>query len=72
MAKERMRLADAPDLMDPRHVMALTGLNRNTVYTYLRAGVIPNVRVGRRFLIPKAAFVQWLEKGAARNGGDAA
>lgn len=37
------------------------GLNRNTIYREVRSGRIPSVRVGDRFLIPKAAFEKWLE-----------
>ncbi len=37
------------------------GLNRNTIYRQVRAGLIPSVKVGDRYLIPRSAFDKWLE-----------
>ncbi|MCC6586233.1 MAG: excisionase family DNA-binding protein [Bryobacterales bacterium] len=31
------------------------------IYKHLRAGTIPSIRVGRKFMIPKAALQKWLE-----------
>ena len=49
----------------------LMGLSRGLMYDALHRGEIPNVRVGRRILIPRAALQQMLEgkpnqKGPAR------
>lgn len=40
------------------------GLSRQVVYRELRAGRIPSIRLGRRFVIPRAAVQEWL-----RNAG---
>lgn len=36
------------------------GLGRLTVYGALRDGTIPSIRVGRRYLLPRAAIQEWL------------
>ncbi len=36
------------------------GLGRQTVYAGLRNGSIPSVRVGKRFIIPRAVIARWL------------
>jgi excisionase family DNA binding protein len=41
------------------------GISRQKAYTELRAGRIPSIRLGRRFVIPRAAIAEWL-----RTAGD--
>ena len=40
------------------------GIGRNTAYDAVRAGQIPSVKIGKRYLIPRAALERLLE-GAA-------
>jgi excisionase family DNA binding protein len=35
-------------------------LSRKTVYDHLRSGALPGVKLGRLWILPKAAFDQWL------------
>ena len=42
---------------------ALIGVRRETVYDMARRGEIPCRRIGRRFLIPRAAFLEWVNAG---------
>lgn len=37
------------------------GVSRQSAYTALRAGKIPSIRLGKRFIIPRAAVAAWLE-----------
>ncbi len=37
------------------------GLGRLTVYAALRNGTIPSIRVGKRYVLPRAAIKRWLE-----------
>lgn len=49
----------------------LLGISKPTVYSWLRQGLIPSVRVGTRWLIPRKALEAWLDSAAKRgNGGD--
>ena len=41
------------------------GISRQSVYTGLRAGTIPSIRLGKRFVIPRAAIAEWLRSAAA-------
>lgn len=36
------------------------GISRANVYNQLRAGHIPSIRIGKRFVIPREAIVNWL------------
>ena len=43
-------------------VQRMLGVSRAVVYECLHAGIIPCLRLGRRFVIPRAAFHRWLEE----------
>jgi excisionase family DNA binding protein len=47
------------------------GLSERSTRSALRRGEIPHIRVGRRFILPRAAIAEWLRTagpcGAARN-----
>lgn len=40
------------------------GISRQTAYQALNEGVIPHIKVGKRFILPRAAIADWL-----RNAG---
>lgn len=50
-----------PPVIGPEDAAALLGLHPNTVYSHLRAGVLPGRKVGARWLIPTAGLLAWLE-----------
>jgi excisionase family DNA binding protein len=41
------------------------GISRQKAYAELRAGRIPSIRLGRRFVIPRAAIAEWLRTAGA-------
>jgi len=46
---------------------ALLGINRHTMYTYIKNGDIPSVRVGNKILVPKTAPIfQALKEGKGK------
>jgi excisionase family DNA binding protein len=47
-------------------VADMLGLARGTAYARVQDGSIPAVRMGRRWVIPKASFNSWLN---GTNGG---
>ncbi len=49
------------DYYDPEWVAEKLGLDRNTVYKYLQEGIIPSIRVGKKWLISESKLVDWLE-----------
>jgi len=36
------------------------GISRQAAYAALRRGVIPSIRIGKRFVVPRAAIAEWL------------
>ena len=46
---------------------ALLGINRHTIYNYIKNGDIPSVRVGNKILVPKTAPIfQALKEGKGK------
>ncbi len=43
------------------------GISRQSAYAALRSGIIPHVRIGKRFILPRAAIDRWL-RNAGREG----
>jgi excisionase family DNA binding protein len=37
------------------------GISLHTAYEGLRKNDIPNIRLGRRFLVPRSAIAEWLK-----------
>jgi excisionase family DNA binding protein len=42
------------------------GLGRLTVYAALRNGTIPSIRIGKRYVLPRAAIAEWLKSAAGQ------
>jgi len=42
----------------------MLGVGASVVYKYVRAGLIPHVRIGRRIVIPLKALEEWMEQKA--------
>jgi excisionase family DNA binding protein len=66
----RTKSADLANASTYRSVAALAaeiGLSERSTRSALRRGDIPHIRVGRRFILPKAAIGEWL-RSAGRAG----
>ena len=46
--------------LTPEDLCKMLPISRTVVYRELRAGNIPSIRLGRRLMIPCAAFDAWL------------
>jgi excisionase family DNA binding protein len=46
--------------MEARELASELNINIQSVYRGLRAGTIPSIRLGKRFIIPRAAISDWL------------
>jgi excisionase family DNA binding protein len=53
-----------PDILTPKEAQAFLRLGRNAIYAALKGGKIRSVRVGQKFLIPKAALREFLDRDA--------
>ncbi len=66
----------AQDNLNPNGVLVLTvgetakllRLSKTTVYDQIRQGAIPNIRMGKRILIPRAALMRKLEQAVGKEG----
>jgi len=36
------------------------GISRQNAYTALHRGIIPSIRIGKRFILPRSAIAEWL------------
>jgi excisionase family DNA binding protein len=59
-----IRYDDLPDVLTPREVQAFLRLGRNAIYAALQDGRIRSVRHGQKFLIPKVAVREFLDRDA--------
>jgi excisionase family DNA binding protein len=44
------------------------GISRQSAYAALRNNTIPHIRLGKRYILPKAAIAEWLRNPAAFEG----
>jgi excisionase family DNA binding protein len=52
--------------LDVDEAAKLLGLSRNAAYAAVAAGQLPAIRLGRRIVIPRAAFERLLEQAGAK------
>lgn len=56
---ERRRL-----VLSVEEVARLLGIGRNGAYEAIQRGEIPHLRIGRRIMIPRDRFEEWLREAA--------
>ncbi len=55
-------------VLTPEEVRQLLKISRSVVYSALRQGTIPSVKISpRKILIPKHRFLRWLDEGGSNN-----
>lgn len=65
----------AEDDLNPKVSLVLTvgetakllRLSKTTVYDQIRQGTIPNIRIGKRILVPRAALMRKLDEGVSQH-----
>jgi len=68
MSDNRSLRALTPEELDSRTTLTIEeisltlGIGRNTAYQAVRTGEIPSIRIGRRILVPVAAFEKMLSE----------
>ncbi|MFW6028176.1 MAG: helix-turn-helix domain-containing protein [bacterium] len=50
--------------LNSREAAALLGISERTLWTEMRAGRVPHVRIGRRVIFPRHLLVRWLDEKA--------
>lgn len=56
-----MTQSDQSLVYSVRDIQAMLSCSKSKVYEGLRTGVIPCIRLGKRYIIPQLAFRKWLE-----------
>lgn len=58
--------ANYPDVVSVEDVQAMLHIGRNVAYGLLQSGAIATIRVGKKYIIPKASVIDFLglNKGA--------
>ena len=68
-AKDTGAIEQNPNRVIYRSVEELAselGVSRHSAYVGLRNGTIPHIRLGKRFIISKAAIAKWLAGGGVK------
>lgn len=47
----------------PLELKEILGIGKNETYKLIKSGAFPIVRIGKRIVIPKEPFHEWLNKG---------
>ena len=50
-----------PDVLKVEELMQMLHIGRNRVYMLLSTNAIRNIRIGRRYIIPKTGGIEFLE-----------
>src|SRR4051812_20898508 len=50
------------DYRDPEWVADQLGIDKNTVYKYLRDGALPGLQLGRKWLVSERRLAEFLER----------
>jgi excisionase family DNA binding protein len=51
---------------DVNELAQALGVSRLTVYAGLRSGVIPHLRLGRLYILPRSAIAEWLRSAGGK------
>ena len=56
----RAMFREYPDALTPQQVREMLGVGQRMTYALLRGGIIPSVRMGRLYRVPKVAVIDYL------------
>lgn len=57
-----MSFDDLPLVLHVKELASVLSISQNTAYCLVRSGKIRTIRIGRTYLIPKDAVLEYLEK----------
>jgi excisionase family DNA binding protein len=58
--KQPLRFEDLPEILTPQNLIDYLPIGRDAVYNALKSQAIPNVRLGQKFMVTKAALREFL------------
>jgi excisionase family DNA binding protein len=62
-------LTNTPDILTVRQLAEILRIGRNAAYTLLKTNQIRHVRVGRKYLIPKQAVIDFFKSSCYTESG---
>jgi excisionase family DNA binding protein len=60
IGRNRRKSSDACLTLRPKETTAITGFGVAATYELLESGAMPSIRVGKNYLIPRAALIEWI------------
>ena len=60
VGKNRRKLSPDRLTLRPKETIGLTGLSVGATYNLLESGAMPHIRVGKKYLIPRVALIEWI------------
>lgn len=57
---------DLPLALSARDVSAALCISRSGAYELMKRSDFPTVHIGNRLIVPKTAFIRWLESASAK------
>jgi excisionase family DNA binding protein len=58
--KQPRRFEELPEILTPQDLIEYLPIGRDVVYAALKSQSIPNVRLGQKFMVTKAALREFL------------
>ena len=68
MTDEIISYEQLPLTLKADQVAAVLGISRANAYTLLRREDFPTLRIGKRMLVPRDSFIQWIEENTQKQG----
>lgn len=68
MTDEIISYEQLPLTLKADQVAAVLGISRANAYTLLRREDFPTLRIGKRMLVPRDRFIQWIEENTQKQG----
>jgi len=63
MARSKINDLDSmPVVLNAQDLQKILGLSKGAVYEIFKRQDFPSIRVGRRLLVSKQAFIRWLDR----------
>lgn len=50
-----------PDIVSVEEIQEMLRIGRNSVYTLLKQGLIKSIKIGKKYIIPKSAVIDFVK-----------
>lgn len=60
---------DLPVILTGEHIAAALNISRAGAYNLMKSTGFPTLRIGKRVVVPKDAFIKWVEMNTGKPAG---